>query len=36
MINGAGSLRRALIGDMIAKLARGNGWSGIVAYGAAL
>ena len=27
MIDGAGSLRRALVGDMIAELARGNGWS---------
>ena len=34
MIDGAGSLRRALVGDMIAELARGNGWSGIVVYGA--
>ena len=30
VIGGAGSLRRALVGDMIAELARGNGWSGIV------
>ena len=30
MIGGAGSLRRALVGDMTAELARGNGWSGIV------
>ena len=34
MIGGAGSLRRALVGDMIAELARGNGWSGIVVYDA--
>ena len=34
MIDGAGSLRRALVGDMLAELARGNGWSGIVVYGA--
>ena len=34
VIDGAGSLRRALVGDMIAELARGNGWSGIVVYGA--
>ncbi|MDG2199217.1 MAG: hypothetical protein P8O70_20480 [SAR324 cluster bacterium] len=25
MIDGAGSLRRALVGDVIAELARGNG-----------
>ncbi|MEC8254318.1 MAG: hypothetical protein VX004_02525 [SAR324 cluster bacterium] len=34
VIDGAGSLRRALVGDMIAELARGNGWSRIVVYGA--
>ena len=34
MIDGAGSLRRALVGDLIAELARGNGWSGIVVHGA--
>jgi regulator of ribonuclease activity A len=33
VIDGAGSPRRALVGDMIAELAR-NGWSGIVAHGA--
>ncbi len=32
--DGAGSLRRALVGDMIAELARGNGWAGIIVYGA--
>ena len=34
MIDAAGSLRRALVGDMIAELAHSNGWSGIVVYGA--
>ena len=34
VIDGAGSLRRALVGDMVAELARGNGWSGIVVHGA--
>lgn len=34
MIDGAGSLRRALVGDTIAELARSNGWSGIVVHGA--
>ena len=29
-----GSLRRALVGDLIAELARSNGWSGIVVHGA--
>ena len=33
VIDGAGSPRRALVGDMIAELAR-NGWSGIIAHGA--
>ena len=34
VIDGAGSLRRALVGDLIAELARSNGWSGIVVHGA--
>jgi regulator of ribonuclease activity A len=34
VIDGAGSLRVALVGDMLASLAKGNGWSGIVVYGA--
>ena len=34
VIDAAGSLRRALVGDMIAELAHSNGWSGIVVYGA--
>ena len=34
VIDGAGSLRRALVGDLIAELARSNGWSGIVLHGA--
>ena len=33
MIDGAGSLRRSLVGDMIAELVRGNGWSRIIVYG---
>ena len=34
VIDGAGSLRRALVGDMIAELARSKDWSGIVVHGA--
>ncbi|MGH3636856.1 MAG: ribonuclease E activity regulator RraA [Mycobacterium sp.] len=34
VIDGAGSLHAALVGDMIAELARSNGWSGLVVYGA--
>lgn len=32
--DGVPSLHTALVGDLIAELGRGNGWSGIVAYGA--
>ncbi|MBS4103606.1 ribonuclease E activity regulator RraA [Tsukamurella paurometabola] len=32
--NGVPSLHTALVGDLIAELGRGNGWAGIVAYGA--
>ncbi|ADG76768.1 4-hydroxy-4-methyl-2-oxoglutarate aldolase OS=Tsukamurella paurometabola (strain ATCC 8368 / DSM/ CCUG 35730 / CIP 100753 / JCM 10117 / KCTC 9821 / NBRC 16120 / NCIMB 702349 / NCTC 13040) OX=521096 GN=Tpau_0114 PE=3 SV=1 [Tsukamurella paurometabola] len=32
--NGVPSLHTALVGDIIAELGRGNGWAGIVAYGA--
>lgn len=32
--DGAPSLHTALVGDLIAELGRGNGWAGIVAYGA--
>jgi regulator of ribonuclease activity A len=34
VVDGGGSLRNALIGDMIAANARDNGWAGIVIYGA--
>ena len=33
VVDGAGSLRCALIGDMLAELAKGNGWAGIIVYG---
>jgi regulator of ribonuclease activity A len=34
VVDGAGSLRVALVGDMVASLGMNNGWSGIVVYGA--
>ena len=34
VIDGAGFLRRAVMGDMIAALAVENGWSGVVIHGA--
>ncbi len=34
VVDGAGSLRVALVGDVIAGLAQGNGWEGIVIRGA--
>ncbi|HTX94689.1 MAG TPA: ribonuclease E activity regulator RraA [Mycobacterium sp.] len=34
VIDGDGSLHKALVGDVIAELARSNGWAGIVANGA--
>ncbi|KAA1250215.1 RraA family protein [Mycobacterium simiae] len=34
VVDGAGSLHCALIGDVIAELARSNGWAGLVVYGA--
>ncbi|GAA1489273.1 ribonuclease E activity regulator RraA [Brachybacterium sacelli] len=34
VVDGAGSLRRALMGDMIAKIAADNGWAGVVIHGA--
>lgn len=34
VVDGGGSLRRALMGDMIAEIAINNGWSGAVIYGA--
>lgn len=33
VVDGGGSLRRALLGDMIAAKAVENGWSGLVIYG---
>lgn len=33
VVDGGGSTRCALLGDMIAKDATGNGWEGIVVYG---
>ncbi|UXA17899.1 ribonuclease E activity regulator RraA [Mycobacterium sp. SMC-4] len=34
VIDGAGSLRTALVGDVIAELGRSNGWSGLIINGA--
>lgn len=34
VIDGAGSLHTALVGDLIAELARGNGWAGLIVHGA--
>lgn len=34
LVDGGGSLRRALVGDQLAALGVKNGWSGIVVYGA--
>lgn len=34
VIDGAGSLHTALVGDLIAELARSNGWAGLVVHGA--
>ena len=33
VVDGGGSLRRALLGDMIAEKAAKNGWEGLVIYG---
>ncbi len=33
IVDGGGSLRTALIGDVIATLAMNNGWAGVVVYG---
>ncbi len=33
VIDGGGSLRCALVGDMLAKLGHENGWEGIIVYG---
>jgi len=34
VVDGGGSLGRALLGDLIAETAAGNGWEGIIIYGA--
>ncbi|MBJ7553410.1 putative 4-hydroxy-4-methyl-2-oxoglutarate aldolase [Marinomonas spartinae] len=34
VVDGGGSIRRALLGDMLAEKAASNGWEGIVIYGA--
>src|SRR5690606_11472818 len=34
VVDGGGSLRRALLGDMIAETAMKNGWEGFIIYGA--
>jgi regulator of ribonuclease activity A len=34
VIDGEGSLHTALVGDVIAELARSNGWAGLVVHGA--
>lgn len=34
VIDGAGSVHTALVGDLIAELARANGWTGLVVHGA--
>jgi regulator of ribonuclease activity A len=34
VVDGGGSLERALMGDMIAEIAAGNGWAGVVINGA--
>ena len=34
VVDGGGSLRRALLGDMLAEQAARNGWAGLVIYGA--
>ncbi len=33
VVDGGGSLRRALLGDMLAEKAAKNGWEGLVVYG---
>lgn len=33
VVDGGGSLRRALLGDMLAEKAARNGWEGIIVYG---
>ncbi|GAB3009898.1 ribonuclease E activity regulator RraA [Mycobacterium bourgelatii] len=34
VIDGAGSVHTALVGDLIAELARSNGWAGLIVHGA--
>ncbi|KLO29033.1 ribonuclease [Mycolicibacter heraklionensis] len=34
VIDGGGSLHTALVGDVIAELARSNGWAGLIVHGA--
>lgn len=34
VVDGGGSLRCALLGDMLAAMGRDNGWAGVVVYGA--
>jgi regulator of ribonuclease activity A len=34
VVDGEGSLRVALVGDVVADLARDNGWTGLLIYGA--
>ena len=34
VVDGGGSLASALLGDIIAELGRGNGWSGVIIFGA--
>jgi regulator of ribonuclease activity A len=33
VVDGGGSMRCALVGDMLAELGRANGWAGILVYG---
>ena len=33
VVDGGGSMRCALVGDMLAELGRTNGWAGVVVYG---
>ena len=33
VVDGGGSLRRALLGDMLAEKAARNGWEGLIIYG---
>ena len=34
VVDGHGSLRTALLGDQLAELGRGHGWSGVIVHGA--